>query len=164
MPFDWADATPVEKRAAVEPYVKDGVSAGETGRILGASRNAVIGVVARSKKSERPLEFKNTTADTPRAKAGIVAKLQRKARESRARMKQRKKAIIVEEAERFDVAPLPPSRAWEALDGSIPVGLMVRTGCTWPIGDNHPPLYCNNPMAGERWCPVHEKMGTRKVS
>lgn len=48
--------------------------------------------------------------------------------------------------------------AFDELENSKPVPLMLRTGCAWPVHD-HPTLFCNLPKHGtSSFCPVHFRM------
>lgn len=49
----------------------------------------------------------------------------------------------------------PRAAAFKPLPGSVPVGLLDRTGCAWPVGEG-PTLFCNAPKAGKSYCAAHE--------
>lgn len=58
------------------------------------------------------------------------------------------------------------SEAWKALEGSNPVPLvdLQRHQCAWPIGPDHPFLFCALATAeGSRYCPTHRYLSNPRT-
>ena len=78
--------------------------------------------------------------------------------------------IIGEGPPQSDAPPLPiPSKAFEPLPGSEPVGLLENTGCKWPVGEK-PAMFCNldrhaqdrkrptDPVTYHPYCETHVRL------
>lgn len=68
-----------------------------------------------------------------------------------------------------EIEPLPPSERWAPLPGSTPIAVHEHTeGCRWPIGDDLPFAFCNNPLhvrpngKNHVYCSVHASMAVAR--
>jgi hypothetical protein len=163
---------------------KDGHSATAIAEALGspATKSAVIGKANRmklGKHSNRP----GLTLAQKREAANLRKRLQRRREKadeatqmSRAkvdgpirRRKPPKPPVVIEKIKERPASIDGPvmvgdfrfikSEAWNPLPGSNPVPLHElanRGQCRWPLGHNHPFLFCALPTAeGSKYCPSH---------
>lgn len=163
-----------------------GLSYGDAAFELGTTRNAIAGVVARSKStgapirstSERARQIEANKQDPKRKVPRHVARKKHPdnrpgdsavARNIVKRVKARRKTgfnvlpALIDPAI-ADTRP-PLADAWAALPGTAPVGLEQVSGCRWPIGDAPPFTFCNDaPAEGSAYCPAHTTMGIRPLT
>lgn len=161
----WNEASPDEKREAVRAAIQvQGLSYGQAVKALDApGRNAIAGVVERSKKTANPIV---TTAPAKLA--------QQRRSASEARKKKTPKPARPKHQGFNQLVPLGPpvdlpvrtvsAKAWTALEGSTPVPLidLKPNQCKWSVAD-HPHLFCALPTDGGPWCEQHHKMAFREL-
>lgn len=162
----WNEASPDEKREAVRAAIQvQGLSYGQAVKALDApGRNAIAGVVERSKKTANPIV---TTAPAKLA--------QQRRSASEARKKKAPKPARPKHQGFNQLVPLGPpvdlpvrtisAKAWTALPGSSPIAIEDhKEGCRWPINDDLPFLYCNEALhEGSSYCAAHHKMSFREL-
>lgn len=141
---DWAALSSEDKRQLVKFYADDDLSAGAIAKIIGVTRNAIIGVVHRSKgKVKLAGGLSHPPSSRPRRP--------KKPRPPRRR-------IVLPPP--VDVSPvLNKETIWQPLPGSQPAGLLQRTGCAFPVQVDGRTLFCNcavKPGTGA-YCEPHAK-------
>jgi len=142
---EWAQMPPGQKVRAVKRLAVQKLSAGQIAKILGTTRNSVIGVAHRHKDKVR---LANTAADGARLR----------------KVRPRKRGGATMRPKRITDAALANGEAWAPLDGSEPVPLIEQKGCVWPVSVGGKTLFCNCPV-GERdktdkrprYCDAHMK-------
>lgn len=137
-----------------ELWNNTGLSASEIAEELGGNvtRNSVIGKARRMK-----LPNKAPTKETTHKPE--TGPWKRAARERE--MRQRILAKIKAKRPTIPTDAKPSkAEAWQALPGSMPVALGDVTGCRWPIGQDSPYLFCNEPVDGRSYCAHHRSFST----
>ena len=165
-PAPWSSLTAEQRRELVRELVeRKGLSMSQAGEVVGSNRNAIAGVISRSKKTAEPIVMKNGPGRSAQALDNRLAVEAEKPRPRKLAPKPERLPPIVE-------PPTPPQPftarpgAWEALLGSSPVALEQHVnGCRWPIGpDDQPYLFCNeSTLTGQVYCPAHTTLGTRPL-
>lgn len=172
----WKQLTPAQKADLIRPFiVEQKLSYSETARQLGISRLAVAGAADRN-GIKSPL---SKDAPEGRGHAGGHAHMMRTAPERAERRKEQIETVAKKTngtAIRSNVRPIPAlplgtdikappvkASAWDALPNTTPVTSEHNHGCTWPIGESSPQLFCGAEVTAAKgsWCPVHRKMGYR---
>lgn len=156
--MSWTD----ERVATLNRLWGEGWSAGQIAVELGGgvSRSAVIGKVHRLKLSARATVVPRPN---PRhVKREVVARTKPvpKPKPVTAKPAAEKTAAKAEKpASGLDAASLRRlrSRAWAALPGTTPVGIMHHTcGCRWPVDGGGETLFCNAEVPGKGpYCAKH---------
>lgn len=167
-PFSWDK----DKESQLRKLWNSGdMSASVIGAEMGITRNAVIGKAKRMnlrKKDPNEIVFgKMSKQPRPIANSPTIKKETRVKREKPATAPEKGALRFVFGPHRIPVPKDPrPLRkmAWEALPGSMPVDLMKRTGCAWPISNGETHLYCNLSKDGKGpYCSEHAALAYRKV-
>lgn len=157
----WSD----ERIETLRRLWMEGHSAGQIATQLdGISRSAVIGKVHRLKLPVRmtvvarpnPMHRKRNSDAPRRVKPATVTK-------SIAAAPTTKRLPCSDKVAGPDAEGVRRlrSRAWEALAGTAPVGLLDHTsGCRWPItGPGGETLFCNGEAPGKGpYCATHERL------
>jgi GcrA cell cycle regulator len=140
----------------------DELTASQCAKVLGVTRNAIIGKVHRLDLDKRVVAAKQKGGNGSAGKYRGVITAARKARAARIapdRIKLPPADVFRPAAEDIAVG------AWAALPGTEPVTLeaLGRTGCRWPIGEDAPFLFCGcEAAAGSSYCPTHKHRATGK--
>jgi len=146
-------------------WTDDELTASQCAKVLGVTRNAIIGKVHRLDLEKRVVASKQNGSRGSAGKYRGVITRARKARAAR---------IVPPKPDRIKLPPIdiftPAAEdiavgAWAALPGTTPVTLeaLSRTGCRWPIGEDAPFLFCGCEAApGSSYCPTHKHRSTGK--
>lgn len=140
---DWSDA----EKSQMSSLWKDGLSGSQIAREMPArSRAAVLGMARRLGLPARP-----QPARAPITRASKSA-LERGVR-------QRINRVVVEGVKLSADMRQLRGRAWEALNGVVPVSLLdLAPGmCKWPIGEGKPFLFCGADAEGS-YCATHAEI------
>ncbi len=152
----WTD----ERVAELTRLWSTGLSASEIGKILGVSKNSVVGKAHRMKLESRPSPIKQGSSGQPR-----------RSRAARAR-RVPLEAPFQSRPTRPSVAP-PPGMTQDQRERNATVargidsrvlprrsGVTRTTSCLWPIGDPGDPdfRFCSEPaVPGKSYCAEHCK-------
>lgn len=163
-----------EKIEAARRLLADGYTASMVGRVIGCSRNAVIGKIHRLEKAEgtriarriapsRPNCVRRIKARKPKGEARKPAK---QARRPAVSLAAKPSAPFVAAAVPLPTPAAPPKPAAVFVPGK-PCGILKVTGCRWPIGEGavigrH--LFCNAEKHDERYCEFHAREGAAPYS
>lgn len=156
--MNWQALTPQAKIELVRHALEQrGLSYSQAAVELGATRNAVAGVVNDTRNGPAPIVSRSglrNVRDKPPA-----AKPRRTGDNFRAVYIRRRLAVPGDIP--ADARP-PLDGAWQPLPGSSPVLLWEhKDGCRWPVTDQ--PLYCNEKVETGHYCPAHAAMATRPL-
>lgn len=147
-PGSWSYEEQIE---LVKLWNEDGLSASKIGKLMGKSRNSIIGKVHRMKLNPRIAT--ECSAHAKKAKA-------RKLRKVNIAAEFLPKQAVPE----FIPEPMDWSRnkAWEPLPGTTPAKLteLAATACRWPVLIG---LFCGCATTRGSWCDTHRSIGIRKV-
>lgn len=159
---DWT----IEREAMLKKlWQDDELTASQCAKVLGVTRNAIIGKVHRLKLDKRVAARKRTGGRGSAGKYRGVVTAARKARAAR---------IAPPQPDRIKLPPVeifkPAAEdiavgAWAALPGTVPVSMddLGRTSCRWPIGEDAPFLFCGCEAApGSSYCLTHKHRATGK--
>lgn len=155
--INWKQLTPDERLAFVEPLWKGGKSAREISQLtVGATRNAIIGVVTRA-GLRRGLQAEAIT----KAAQHRLSTVKRRIKEGKPpRLIIAGNGAVIEKPEGKAARVEFNARAFAQLPGFDPVPFMElrRSSCRWPVGgEGYAMLCCGAHAQDGRYCPAHTK-------
>lgn len=154
--FDW---TPERSKTAADMWT-NGATGGAIAKLFGISRSAAIGKIHRLNLPKRmsPISSPKQKASSRLKRANMENKPRTKAKPLKPTVAKHNPQTPPHDLLKPDNRALK-SEAWMPLPGSVPVGLMERTGCAYPTcsGDRGTPwVFCNLPVEhGKPYCEGH---------
>lgn len=146
---EWTKLTKEQKADVVRPLAAERKSAGQIAQILGISRNAIVGVVHRNRKTI-------TLHGNPKAGAAALRARKRDNMRKKARLGPPKSAT---EATWATIERIEQNKVWQPLPGTTPADLLTRAkkGCAWPVTVDGKTLFCNCPVSHDKlpYCEAH---------
>lgn len=157
--MNWSALTASQKAEQVRALVQTkGYTYSQAAQALGTTRLSIAGVVDRA--DIRSSSGLNTHAPRPpkltagkaAMQRGSTAIAQEKARRARAR------AMADQPEDDTTGKRLLASQAWDPLPNSTPTRDRDPGGCRWPIGNDRPFLWCNEPTHKGVYCAAHHTL------
>lgn len=148
----WRTLTTPQKTHLIQSIWRDGISAAEIGEAVGCSKNSVIGHYNRNGDSLADYQLPMSMIE--RNRTGNVKESTRIRNQYADNHKKPKRVTI-----RKTITPSLPVHEIPSTGGvGLYVTLVDNTGCTWPLNDGGPYLFCGHAKFGKySYCEHHHE-------
>ncbi len=150
----WTTLSKEQRTHLIQSIWRDGISAAEIGQAVGCSKNAVIGHYSRHGQSlsDYPLPM----SMVERNRTGNIKESTRNRRQYADNHTKPKNTRLP------PIKPSQPDLPKHAIPSTAGIGLYVsmmdNTGCTWPLNDGGPYLFCGHVKFGKySYCEHHHE-------